>query len=142
MFNPKIAEKYIDENTNLILRLFSLYQIIEITLFIKLFENSYTSDLNNNQEFIKFEKRISSKTLGKIIKEYEVKYPKDDFLILQDLKTIKKERNNFMHSMWVILAVCNSQDEARKYGDYLLKKYNDTASKVFNTVLDPNFLKK
>jgi len=140
MFNPDLAEKYIDDNKNIILRLFSMYQIIEMVLFVKLYCGSFPSDLENEIEFTQFSKLMGSKTLGKIINEYKKRYKNDEFNLLGDLERMRLERNNFMHSMWIILAVCNSAEEAQKHADFMINKYNDTATRLFKSVLDPKVL--
>ncbi|MDO8591006.1 MAG: hypothetical protein Q7R65_03460 [bacterium] len=132
--NPELAEDFINKNANKILRLFSMYQIIEMMLFSKLFPSNLIPNLDNEGEFNKFSKSFTSRTLGKMTKEYSKKYPNDECKLLDSLKEITPQRNMFMHSMWILLSVCDNQAEASRHGEFLIEKFDKRATKLFHTL--------
>lgn len=130
--NPKFAEKFISINRDKILRLFSFYQIIEIMLFWQLYSKDFTKLDEESQKRI-----LLKKTLGKLTKKYKQTDSCDD-LILAELNELITERNQFMHSMWVILAISKSEDEAFVHGNYMLDKYQKRAKVVFELLGTPS----
>lgn len=138
--NPKLAEKFITSNSNKVLRLFSLYQIVEIMLFMRLYEGTIMNP-DDPDEFGKFSKIFQYKTFGKLIKEYSKKYPKDELNLLSQFNEVLPQRNNFMHSMWVMVALSSDQEEANYNGNMLITKYDKSLTKLFHDLTDAKFQK-
>ncbi|MEO6333332.1 MAG: hypothetical protein ABIO57_04185 [Candidatus Paceibacterota bacterium] len=109
--------------------------MLEMLLFIKL----HLTDIevaDDRALFIEqMNERINSKTLGKLKDKYLRKFPNDDYVLVEELKSVTKQRNSFMHSLWIIIALGKNKREAHSLGRKLIKDYLKRADELFEKVL-------
>ncbi len=66
--------------------------------------------------------------------KYIEKYQSDEHELIDDLKLVGKERNSFMHSIWMFLALLDEK-EREISGEKILRQYFQNAERLFNKVI-------
>jgi hypothetical protein len=121
--NIESSREFINSHKDQVIDLFLTYQLIEMVLFFKLHlpnksDNDEDDDLLENTN-----KKINSKTFGKLKSKYLEKFPNDDYHLSSDLDLVATQRNGFMHSLWMIIAIADGRDEIRQVGEVLLNDF-------------------
>ncbi len=127
-YKIKNANKIIEKEKDRIIYLFSIYQIIEKTLYFALFPKEKINkhaDLKGKDRLEYIKRKFNENTLGNLINEYDKEFPDDNFKLKDDLVNIKNQRNNFMHTFLIYIAYCDKKDAlktTRSFLDDYIKK--------------------
>lgn len=126
--NTEAVKNFINTNNDRVIGLFIDYQILELFLHLKLNLPEKRGSLDE------LNKGINNKTLGKLAKTYNRKYPKDEAQIKALFKTVGQERNIFMHSLWLFLSLIKSEKEMKKVGKQILDQYEKNLGELMERV--------
>jgi len=123
-----------------IMDLFLMYQMVESLLFMKLHISDLSKTGDRSREFEELNKKMNSKTLGKLKARYLKKFPKDDYDLISKLNSVIIERNSFMHSLWLFLALWKDREQSTvSVGERFLKQYKNNASQLLDKIYElPN----
>lgn len=111
MMSIETFEKFMGNHKDQIIDIFITYQMLELTLFIKL-HFPLPVDMDSRGEVIKkLSEKMDYNTLGKLQKKYLKKFPKDEYGIKSGLETVKVQRNIFMHSMWALVLARETEEK-------------------------------
>lgn len=128
--NVDFAQKYINEHKERVFSLFSTYQMIETLLFMKLHFPEKEKGLDA------LNKELSKNTLGSLKQKYDTKFPKDDFDLSELIETCRMQRNSFMHSFWILLALFGSEDDGREKCDMFFVDFEKNSTDLMNKVIE------
>lgn len=128
------AREFINENRDQILDLFLTYQMIEIMLFLKLHLPDVPKVEGREAVMDDLNKGLNSKTFGKLLAKYLAKHPDDKHDLKSDLKTVGNQRNSFMHSIWITLALCEGKEKIREMGELSLRDFSRNANRLLDKV--------
>jgi len=131
--NAEFAQKYISEHKERVFNLFSTYQMIETLLFMKLNFPEKEKGLDA------LNKELSRNTLGSLKQNYDAKFPKDDFEISELIEICRIQRNSFMHSFWILLALFGSEEDGKEKCDMFFVDFEKNSSKLMNKVTESDF---
>ena len=132
--NIKASQEFIKKRKDKILNLFLTYQMIELMLFAKLYFPEIPDGKENKNILKTVNKELNSKTLGKLRYKYLSKFPKDKLRLEQDLKTLTLQRNSFMHSLWMIIAVAQDTKKITIITEDLLDVFSRNADKILKKI--------
>ena len=121
--NVEGAKSFIHDHGDQILDLFLTYQMIEMTLFFKLHLPRLPEVRYADDELGEINKELNAKTLGKLKNKYLEKFPNDDYDLKFDLETVAMQRNSFMHTLWVVIAMAQDQEKIARVGEIMLDNF-------------------
>jgi hypothetical protein len=128
------SRKFITKHSQQIINLFLTYQMIEIILFMKLHFPELPQVEDRDDALEVMNKELNSKTLGKLKNKYLKRFPKDDYDLKLDLETVATQRNSFMHSFWMIIALGQDRKKIEGIGEILLNDFDKQAAKLLNKI--------
>lgn len=132
MMNIEVAREFINEHKDEVIDLFITYQIMEMELCLKLHLPGLDEMDGREVALEAVNKEINSKTFGRLTRQYLEKYPDDKYDIKLDLETVGMQRNSFMHSIWVIVALGQKKEKVAEMGEVLLKDFTKNANRLFD----------
>jgi len=124
------SESYFDANKGSILNLFKTYQMIEILLFM----NLYFPIIDKELTLEKASKEVNEKTLGKLKIMYLSQHPNDELNIKVLLEAVTKQRNVFMHSLWINMGLMSKKD-FDEYANRLLDDFKKNANLLLDKIM-------
>lgn len=132
--NVGYAREFMQTHQNQIFDLFLTYQMIEMTLFLKLHlpELSQKKDIDEALEDVN--SGLNSKTFGKLRKKYLELYPSDEYSLKSDLEVVGQQRNSFVHSLWMIIATSAEKEKIIAVGEVVLKDFWRQASNLLEKI--------
>ena len=133
--NFKATKDFINEHKDQVIDLFMDYQMIEMMLFLKLYLPDISKEEERENDIEEMNKRINSKTFGYLKNKYIEKFPDDDYNLKFDLESVAKQRNSFMHSIWIIIALGGHKEKVIKMGEILLNDFTKNANGLFDKVM-------
>lgn len=129
------AEKFMKSHKKEINNLFLIYQMIEMMFFMNLYW-PYIPEDNRKEHLDGLNKKSNSKTLGKMKKRYLEIFPEDNYNLISILEIVIPQRNTFMHSFWMFLALWEDKKKTvTTIGEEILESYQENANKLFDKVL-------
>lgn len=132
--NIERARDFINKHQDQVTDLFTTYQMIEMMLFMKLHLPGI-SEVEDREDYLeKVNKQINSKTFGKLKKVYLERYPNDEHQLVPGIDIVSVQRNSFMHSFCMILALWENQKEMDTWGKFLLDDFTKQANDLFKKV--------
>ncbi len=137
--NLEFSQGFMDEHKAKILDLFLTYQMIETMLFMKLYLPGISETEDRGDYLEDINKKLNSKTLGKLRKEYLRKYPSDNYNLALDLEVLGTQRNSFMHSLCMTIGLCDSREKAFMLGELIVNSSYEHANSVRDKVVNLNF---
>lgn len=132
MLNINIFKHFINSHKDQVINLLLTYQMIETLFFLKL----YFPDVSKTDEKSKYleimNKELNSKTLGKLKNKYLKKFPNDKYNLIPTLESVSIERNTFMHSLCMFIALQENRKMAKITGEKILRDYNKNAYELID----------
>jgi len=125
--NIDITQKFIEQHTEQILKIFETYQKIEILFFMNLY-------LPKKLSIEELNKLLNTKTCGMIEKEYLRTFPDDKYGLKKLLRTVTQQRNSFMHSFWIFLALTEKKN-LRINNELILNDFQKNADELLNIII-------
>lgn len=122
-----IIKDFINKNKDQIMELFLLYQMIEMLFFMKLYLPI--------KDIKKINEKANSKTLGSLKNRYCKKFPNDECHLVDLLEITIKQRNFFMHSLWIQLSLMTDEQKIFKNGTAILKNLLENANQLFDEIV-------
>ena len=95
----------------------------EMLLFFKLHLPDLREDTDREEFLEEANKKMNSKTFGKLKSKYLEKFPGDEYNLIQDLKIVAEQRNSFMHSLWMVIALADGKENVMQIGEILLNDF-------------------
>ena len=134
--NIEATREFINEHEDQVIDLFITYQMIEMLLCLKLHLPGLAEIDDREDALEAVNKEINSKTFGRLKNQYLDKYPKDDYDLKSDMEIVGTQRNSFMHSIWVLIALGKDKEKIVGLGEVLLNDFTENANRLFDKVND------
>ena len=134
--NIDASKKFMNRHKDQIFNLFLRYQMIEMLLFMHLYFPDVPKDDNRDTAMIKITKELNTKTFGKLRSKYLKRFPGDDYNLASDLISVGGQRNAFMHSLWLTIALMDSQEKTDITEEDILNDFTKNADNLFDKVLN------
>jgi|SRR3989338_2027370 len=129
------AKKFMIDRSEQIINLFLTYQMIEMMLFMKLHLPDLPRMENRDDALEVMNKQINSKTFNKLKNKYLKEFPDDDYGLKFDLETVAMQRNSFMHSLWMVVALAQyDRAKTEKWTDIILDDFDKQAHKLLDKI--------
>jgi hypothetical protein len=133
--NIERPQKFINKHKDQVIQLFITYQMIEMTLFLKLHLPGI-SEVEDREDYLEeVNKQINSKTFSKLKRIYLEKYPNDEHKLIFDMDVVATQRNSFMHSFWTVLAMWENQEEMEMWGKIFLDDFTKQSEALFAKII-------
>ncbi|RJQ32011.1 hypothetical protein C4572_01570 [Candidatus Parcubacteria bacterium] len=128
------AKEFIQKHQDQVIDLFLTYQMIEMLLFLKLHlpELPHIDDREDALE--EANKNLNSKTFGKLKGKYLELYPNDEYSLKFDLEVVGTQRNGFMHSLWMVIALGEEKEKIAEIGEVILNDFTKQAHNLLNKI--------
>jgi hypothetical protein len=135
MIKIERATEFIQKHQHQVVDLFVTYQMIEMMLFLNLHLPGM-SEIEDREDYLEeINKQLNSKTFGKLKKVYLEKYPKDEYQLISGMEIVAAQRNSFMHSFCMVLALWENQKEMNMWGKFLLDDFTKQANSLFDKII-------
>ena len=128
------AKEFINKHKDVILDLFLTYQMIEMLLFLKLHLPEIPQTEEREDVLEQANKKINSKTFSKLKNKYLEQYPDDKYQIKFDLEVVGTQRNSFMHSLWMVIALGEDKENIAMVGEVILNDFSKQAHNLLEKV--------
>ncbi len=135
----KFATKFKDLEKERILDLFMMYQMIELLLFMHLYPGDIITPVRGDTEFEKLEREVNTKTLGKITRKYNQKFPNDEHDLKNLLEIVTPQRNSFTHSFWMMIASAETESQAIDFGMTVLDDFEKKSKSLLDAIISAKF---
>lgn len=117
------SRNFINDHKDQVIDLFLTYQMAEMLLFFKLHLPDLPGAIDREDFLEEANKKINSKTFGQLRNKYLEKFPNDEYNLIQDLKIVAEQRNSFMHSLWMVIALSDGKEDIGQIGEVLLNDF-------------------
>ncbi len=128
------SRDFINKHRDQVIDLFLTYQMIEMLLFLKLHLPDIPEINNRSDSLEETNKEMNSKTLSKLKRKYLEKYPNDDHNLKSDLDLVATQRNGFMHSLWMVIALGQDREKIAGIGEILLNDFIKQAHDLLDKI--------
>ncbi|GEM_PF-6171003 len=132
--NIEASRDFINKHRDQVIDLFLTYQMIEMMFFLKLHLPDIPEVEGRDDILEEVNKEINAKTLGKLKNKYLEKYPSDDYDLKFDLELVGTQRNGFMHSLWMVIALGQDREKIAGIGEILLNDFTKQAHKLLDKI--------
>jgi len=109
--NIEASRNFINDHKDQVIDLFLTYQMTEMILFCKLHLPDLPEFTDRENALEEANKKMNSKTFGKLRNKYLEKFPNDEYNLVPDLEIVAMQRNSFMHSLWMVVALADGREE-------------------------------
>lgn len=126
------AKEFIQKHQDQVIDLFLTYQMIEMLLFLKLHLPELPQVEDREDVLEEANKNLNSKTFGKLKSKYLELYPNDEYNLRFDLEVVGTQRNGFMHSLWMVIALGEEKEEIAEVGEVILNDFTKQAHNLLD----------
>lgn len=128
------AKEFIQKHQDQVIDLFLTYQMIEMLLFLKLHLPELPQVDDREDALEEANKNLNSKTFGKLKGKYLELYPNDEYNLKFDLEVVGTQRNGFMHSLWMVIALGEEKEKIAEIGEVILNDFTKQAHNLLDKI--------
>lgn len=128
------AKEFIQKHQDQVIDLFLTYQMIEMLLFLKLHLPELPQVDDREDALEEANKNLNSKTFGKLKSKYLELYPNDEYNLKFDLELVGTQRNGFMHSLWMVIALGEEKEKIAEIGEVILNDFTKQAHNLLDKI--------
>lgn len=132
--NIEASRNFINKHRDQVIDLFLTYQMIEMLLFLKLHPLELPEVGEREDALEEANKQMNSKTFGKLKNKYMELYSNDEYGMKFDLEVVGQQRNGFMHSLWIVIALGEDKEKITAIGEVLLNDFMKQAHALLDKI--------